>query len=92
MQTKFYGRVICTVTNLRENNELVTIIEGNIKDILQHELQRGLTGFSIQNGKVHVETWGTCNFKYGLEQSIQLTEKPITAASAPLADDEDDDY
>ena len=42
-----------TVTNLKENNQLVTILEGNIADIIQREIReaKGLKGFRVE-GKV----------------------------------------
>lgn len=41
MDSRISGRVVVTVTNLKENNSLVTIIEGKIADII-----RGLTNYS----------------------------------------------
>uniref|UniRef100_A0A5S6Q3A8 Uncharacterized protein n=1 Tax=Trichuris muris TaxID=70415 RepID=A0A5S6Q3A8_TRIMR len=41
MQIRFNGRVIVTVTDARSNNNLVTIIEGNMADIMQNEIAKG---------------------------------------------------
>jgi len=79
METKFHGKVLVTVTNLKENNALVTVLEGNIADIMQREIQRGQKGFKVQGKVVIAETRGKCNFKYGIEQRVRISEKPLTA-------------
>lgn len=77
MDTKFHGKVLITVTNVKENNSLVTVMEGNIADIMQREVQRGLKGFKVQGKVVIAETRGKCNFKYGIEQRVRISERPI---------------
>ncbi|MCP3663285.1 MAG: ETX/MTX2 family pore-forming toxin [Gammaproteobacteria bacterium] len=64
MHTRFHGRVIVSVTNLKENNSLVTVLEGNIADIMSREIQRGLKGFKLDKRVVIAETRGKCNFKF----------------------------
>jgi len=79
METKFHGKVLVTVTNIKENNSLITILEGNMADIMSREVQKGLKGFKIQGKVVVAETRGRCNFKYGIEQRVRISEKPIAS-------------
>lgn len=43
------GRIIVTVTNIKDNNSLVTIIEGKIADIIRGTTNYSAMGFTIQN-------------------------------------------
>lgn len=43
------GRIIVTVTNMKDNNSLVTIIEGKITDIIRSLANYSSLGFTIQN-------------------------------------------
>lgn len=47
MESRLSGRIIVTVTNLRDNNSLVTIIEGNIADIIRGIANHPNMGFSV---------------------------------------------
>lgn len=76
METKFHGRILVSVTDLRDNNSLVTILEGNMADIIQREIQRGVKGFRIERRIVIAETRGRCHFKYGIEQRVKISQKP----------------
>ncbi|MFH4977800.1 hypothetical protein AB6A40_004509 [Gnathostoma spinigerum] len=71
------GRIIVTVTNLRDNNSLVTIIEGRISDIIRGSTNYTKRGFTVNNDIVSFTTKGTCTFKYGVEQNVKITEHPI---------------
>ncbi|VDO97121.1 unnamed protein product [Soboliphyme baturini] len=77
METRMHGRVIVSVTNLRDNNSLVTVIEGNLADIMQKEICSGLRGFRIDKNVVIAEYKGQCYFRFGLEQRINITSKPL---------------
>uniref|UniRef100_A0A915J078 Vitellogenin n=1 Tax=Romanomermis culicivorax TaxID=13658 RepID=A0A915J078_ROMCU len=77
METRFHGRVLVTVTDLRDNNNLVTHMEGDISQIMRREIQRGLKGFRIDRERVVVaETRGRCSFKYGVEQRVKIYQQP----------------
>lgn len=71
------GRVVVTVTNLKENNSLVTIIEGKMADIIRGVANHSALGFSIKDDIVSYTTKGTCKFKYGVEQIVKLRERPV---------------
>lgn len=43
------GRIIVTVTNIKDNNSLVTIIEGKIADIIRGLPNYSSLGFTVQN-------------------------------------------
>ena len=79
------GRAVVTVTNLRENNELVTIVEGQVKDIVAQEMQHAPhSAFTFDaQGWVNVATRGKCNFKYGVEQKIQLFQRTLPELAGP---------
>lgn len=77
MQTQFYGRVIVSVTNLKDNNSLVTVLEGKVSDIIRNELSRGLRAFTVDGDVVTYETRGKCHFKFGVEQRVRITELPL---------------
>ncbi|TKR65119.1 hypothetical protein L596_025573 [Steinernema carpocapsae] len=74
IENRLTGKVIVTVTNLKENNSLVTIIDGNIVEIIRGMPDHGAKGFVIRDQAVWYTTKGTCKFKYGVEQRIKITE------------------
>ena len=49
MESRLSGRVIVTVTNLKDNNSLVTIIEGQIPDIIRGIANHAAMGFVVQD-------------------------------------------
>ncbi|VDO10946.1 unnamed protein product [Brugia timori] len=65
------------MTNIKDNNSLITIIEGKIADIIRNITNYSSLGFIIQNDVVLYTTKGTCKFKYGIEQKVKITEHPI---------------
>ncbi|VDK43408.1 unnamed protein product [Gongylonema pulchrum] len=74
------GRVVVTVTNAKENNSLVTIIEGRLADIIRGVANHSALGFSVKDDVrsiVSFTTKGTCKFKYGVEQIVKLREHPV---------------
>ncbi|KAL3989635.1 hypothetical protein ACH3XW_28475 [Acanthocheilonema viteae] len=78
MDCRISGRVIVTVTNLKENNSLITIIEGKIADIIRGIANYSALGFTVKDDIVLYTTKGTCKFKYGVEQIVKLREHPVT--------------
>uniref|UniRef100_A0A0M3IG47 LIN-24 n=1 Tax=Ascaris lumbricoides TaxID=6252 RepID=A0A0M3IG47_ASCLU len=77
MECRLSGKVIVTVTNLKENNSLVTIIEGKIADIIRGLPNCSALGFVIKNDVVTYTTKGSCKFKYGVEQIVKISEHAI---------------
>ncbi|VIO86120.1 Uncharacterized protein BM_BM2499 [Brugia malayi] len=77
IESRMSGRIIVTVTNIKDNNSLITIIEGKIADIIRNITNYSSLGFTIQNDVVLYTTKGTCKFKYGIEQKVKITEHPI---------------
>lgn len=77
IESRLSGRVIVTVTNLKDNNSLVTIIEGKIADIIRGLANYSSMGFVVQNDTVSFTTKGICKFKYGVEQKVRITEHAV---------------
>ena len=77
MTTSVAGRILVTVTNLKENNSLVTVVEGNIAEIMRREMENGLRGFQVEKNSVTYTTKGTSNFRYAVEQNIRLHQVAV---------------
>uniref|UniRef100_A0A0N5AAW7 Immunoglobulin E-set n=1 Tax=Syphacia muris TaxID=451379 RepID=A0A0N5AAW7_9BILA len=121
VESRLSGRIIVTVTNLYDNNSLVTIIEGNIADIIRGNPNHPTMGFTVHDdvssfvasavfkenfpgqkqlvtsgdtlchlkSVLHIRFFishfkvvtfiatGVCKFKYGVEQKVRITEKPL---------------
>ncbi|VDN19268.1 unnamed protein product [Gongylonema pulchrum] len=77
IESRLSGRIIVTVTNLKDNNSLVTIIEGKISDIIRGLANYPALGFTVQNDVVSYTTKGICKFKYGVEQKVKITEHAV---------------
>ncbi|EFO21519.2 LIN-24 Like family member [Loa loa] len=77
IESHMSGRIIVTVTNIKDNNSLITIIEGKIADIIRGITNYSSLGFTVQNDVVSYMTKGICKFKYGVEQKVKITEHPI---------------
>ncbi|WKY05362.1 hypothetical protein Q1695_005961 [Nippostrongylus brasiliensis] len=74
IENRMSGKVLVTVTNLKLNNSLVTVIEGNIADIIRGMHNYAAKGFTIEGNVVKYETKGTCIFRYGVEQKVKINE------------------
>ena len=75
IKSKVSGRVVVTLTNLRDNNSFVTVMENPIAEIISQALENGLRGsVSVRNNVVHVTTEGKCAFRYGVEQHVKLSQ------------------
>jgi len=68
----FSGKIHVTILNLRDNNSFVKSVSGDIVNIMNGE-----QGFNIENDQVTFVSKGTCNFRYGVEQNIQLNEEAL---------------
>uniref|UniRef100_A0A0K0DPB8 DNA-binding protein n=1 Tax=Angiostrongylus cantonensis TaxID=6313 RepID=A0A0K0DPB8_ANGCA len=62
---------------LKQNNSLVTVIEGNIADIIRGMANYAAKGFTIDGNVVKYETSGTCIFRYGVEQKVKINESSL---------------
>ncbi|PAV78376.1 hypothetical protein WR25_11970 isoform D [Diploscapter pachys] len=74
IENRLSGKVLVTVTNLKENNSLITVLEGNIADIIRGVSDYSAKGFTVENNIVKYETKGTCIFRYGVEQKVRINE------------------
>ena len=79
MCSHFSGKVLGSITNMRDNNSFVKSIEGNVGEIMKREIQNGLKGFVVDKGVVSFETKGTCNFHFAIEQHVHLSEESINS-------------
>ncbi|EYB86711.1 hypothetical protein Y032_0274g1016 [Ancylostoma ceylanicum] len=77
IENRMSGKVLVTVTNLKLNNSLVTVIEGNIADIIRGMPNYAAKGFTIEGNIVKYETKGTCIFRYGVEQKVKINETAL---------------
>ncbi|VDK65966.1 unnamed protein product [Anisakis simplex] len=77
IEGRLSGKVIVTVTNLHDNNNLVTILEGKIADIIRGTPNYPAMGFVIAHDVATYTTKGICKFKYGIEQKVRITEHAV---------------
>lgn len=77
IENRMSGKILVTVTNLKLNNSLVTVIEGNIADIIRGMNNYAAKGFTIEGNIVKYETKGTCIFRYGVEQKVKIIETAL---------------
>jgi len=77
IENQLTGKIVVTLTNLKENNSLVTVIDGNIADIIRGLPNYMALGFRTENQVVSYTTSGSCRFKYGIEQRVTIKEKSI---------------
>ncbi|KAE9414414.1 hypothetical protein Angca_000307 [Angiostrongylus cantonensis] len=77
IENRMTGKILVTVTNLKQNNSLVTVIEGNIADIIRGMANYAAKGFTIDGNVVKYETSGTCIFRYGVEQKVKINESSL---------------
>lgn len=48
IESRLSGNILVTVTNIKDNNSLVTIIEGKIADIIRSLPNQAALGFTVQ--------------------------------------------
>jgi len=77
MTVKIRGIVLVTVLSLRDNNSFVQSIEGDFSQIMKDEAKRGRQGFQVEGRTVTWVVNGSCKFRFGVEQQIQLNEEPL---------------
>ena len=74
------GKILVTVTNTKDNNSLVKVIEGSIVEIMRgmKDKERGLKLFHFEKNLARFVTKGRCNFQYAIEQHVKLHQEEIT--------------
>ncbi|KAK6173542.1 hypothetical protein SNE40_016973 [Patella caerulea] len=78
MDVNIKGRVLVVVTNLKDNNSFVQSIEGDFSDILKkYGGDSSKKPYVIENKSVKWPLAGTCKFRFGIEQHVQLRESPL---------------
>ncbi|XP_012938383.1 uncharacterized protein LOC106011851 [Aplysia californica] len=79
MSTRIRGHVVVVLTNLRDNNSFLKAIEGDFCDVMSSPTAEQYSKNFTVNGKT--VTWdvsGTCEFRFGIEQHVQLSEFPLS--------------
>jgi hypothetical protein len=74
MNVLIKGQVIVVVTSLKDNNSFVQSVEGDVAQILSDEKKRGREGYTVNGQTVTWELAGKCEFRFGIEQQVQLHE------------------
>lgn len=74
--TEFAGKVIVSVTNIRDNNSFVKSIEGDISEIIKPE-HSSLKGFSKENKVISFTTKGSCHFRFAFEQHVTVRQQDL---------------
>ncbi|GFO01070.1 Lin 24 like family member [Plakobranchus ocellatus] len=79
MSARIRGVVVVTLTNLRDNNSFIDSIENEFVEVAREIRSEQGDGsqFKIEGNTVVWELTGTCSFRYGIEQHVQLDESPI---------------
>jgi len=77
VKSSFSGKIHVTILNLKDNNSFLKSVDGNIVEIMKREIENGLPGFNIENNEVTFISKGKCNFRYAIEQRIQLDEQAL---------------
>lgn len=78
MNTTFKGTVVAVFTNLNDNNSFVKSLEGDLVEIFRHQISKfKLKTFNIADRAVKTTIKGKCEFRFGIEQHVQLTETPL---------------
>lgn len=80
IENRLSGKVLVTITNLKENNSLVTIIEGNICDIIRGMPDYTAKGFRFDGPAAIYETRGQCIFRFGIEQKVRINEFSLNSS------------
>ncbi|CAG5116294.1 unnamed protein product [Candidula unifasciata] len=74
------GHVVVMVTNLRNNNSFLQCLEHDFSEIIKTRDDISKY-FTIDEGRtVKWEVTGMCQFRYGVEQHVQLYESPLEAS------------
>lgn len=70
------GKVRVAVHNPKENNCWVQDIMGNLADIVHNANPKSI---EVKKNTIHYETVGTCNFRYGIKQHVDVSQQGLDA-------------
>ncbi|XP_069133503.1 uncharacterized protein [Argopecten irradians] len=77
MAVRIRGIVIVSVLNVKDNNSFVQSLEGDFSVVMSDELKRGRSGYQVENKTVIFNVEGSCKFRFGVEQRVQLHEDSL---------------
>ena len=77
VRSKIVGKVLVTITNMKDNNSLVKTIEGDIAEIIKREVENGLKGFKVDKKVVLFNTRGQCHFRFAIEQHVKISQQAL---------------
>jgi hypothetical protein len=82
VKTTIKGRVRAVFTNIKDNNSFIKAVEGDINEIVKLARDQGrVKGETMvvdANSKsVICRTKGSCKFKYGLKQDVEVDQFPL---------------
>lgn len=82
LKTRIRGRARVIFYNLKDNNSLITVQEGDVDQIVKEARDRRLIEGDIMivdgaTRSVICKTSGNCTFKYGLKQDVEVDQMPI---------------
>ena len=77
VNSEFSGKITVALTNLRDNNSFVKSIVGDVSEIIKREVERGMKGLVVNKKIVSFQTSGRCNFRYAIEQHVNLEQHPL---------------
>lgn len=67
------GTVVVNMYNRKDNNKFLKVYTGNMKSILSETLHD--SKFKTEGGTVYLEMEGECDFKFGIEQQIVISQQ-----------------
>ena len=78
MATRIRGHVVVVITNLRDNNSFLQSVEADFCDIMSSpNAEQYSKQFSVDGKTVTWNVSGSCQFRFGIEQHVQLSEQPL---------------
>jgi len=78
VRSEFSGKVLVLVTNTRDNNSLVMPIAGDLDQIIKWAAEeKELKGFQVDKGIVSFETNGSCSFRFGIQQNVEINQEKL---------------
>ena len=79
VKTTMKGVVRVMFTNKKDNNSLIRNSEGDVFEIVRRSLlDKSVIQLDDSNRCVICTTTGSCTFKYGLRQDVEVSEEKIT--------------
>jgi len=78
MATRIRGHVVVVITNLRDNNSFLQSVEADFCDIMSSaSAEQYSKQFNVEGKTVMWNVSGSCQFRFGIEQHVQLSEEPL---------------